>query len=247
MYAYVYDSFLQDRKFATEIVRIESRLSQLGLQGRSEKITVLKSLTDAAANLIKRGATTIVAVGNDQTVTKLLPVVIDQGVTLAMIPVGQPLEIASFLGVPSGPEACEVLSRRVVRKLDVGRAGQQYFLLQAKLTSPARITCDHQYTVEAMNPDNQLTIGNLGAADPFGQPTDGRLELIVDAPPTGWQIWRRRYSTASVFPIKHARVQPGQSASLILDGQTMIKTPAVIDVAAKKLSVIVGRDRRVNV
>ena len=243
MYTYLFDSELQDRRYQTEVVRIESRISELGLQGRSEKMTILKNLITTAQEAIRRGTTTLVAIGNDQTISKLLPLVIDSGVTLGIIPVGGPQKISEYLGIPSGGAACDVLSRRVVRKLDVGKVDKQYFLLQAVVSAPTRITCDNKYTVEPLDPSNQLVIGNFGAADPYGMPTDGRLELIVEAGESGWSLWKKKYSSASVFPFKEARVQAAEHATLLLDGQTVIKTPATVAVASKKLQVIVGRNR----
>lgn len=243
MYAYLFDSALQDRRYQTDVLRIESRIAELGLQGRTEKMTILKNLISTTQEAIRRGATTVVAVGNDQTISKLLPVVVDSGLTLGIIPLGGPQCIAEYLGIPTGSSACDILSRRVVRKLDVGKVDKQYFLLQAVVSAPTRITCDNKYTVEPMDPADQLVIGNLGSADPYGQPTDGHLELIVERPPAGWHLWRKQYSEASVFSIKEAKVQAAEHTTLVLDGQTVIKTPVTVGVASKKLNIIVGRNR----
>src|SRR5690349_13808036 len=135
MYFYVFDSYLQDRKYANEVARVETRLGTLGIQGRQEKITILKNIHEALKEAIKRGATTIVAVGNDKTVTKILPQVVEHGLTLGLIPLGPEQTIADSLGIPHGVSACDSLSRRVMRRLDVGQANNQYFLLQ--LQAPA--------------------------------------------------------------------------------------------------------------
>ena len=244
MYFYLFDSFLQDRRYQTEVLRLESRLAQLGLQGRTEKMTILKNVQEAATSAIKRGATTVVAVGNDLTVTKLLPIVIEHGLPLGIIPFGQPNTIAEYLGLPNGVPAADALSRRITKKLDVGQADSQYFLLQARLTAPAKIKCDGRYTVETLDPRDGCLIANLGSGDPYGQPNDNRLELIVQPHSTGWSWGQKQYSAASVFPVHQAMVQDaGDSAAVVLDGQITLKAPTTIGVAKKKLQVIVGPRR----
>lgn len=245
MYAYLVDTQLQDRKYQAELFRIESRLAQLGIQGRLEKITILKNLQETAREVVRRGATTLVAVGNDQTVTKLLPISIEKEITLGLIPLGEPQTIANFLGIPVGLAACDVLSRRVVRKLDVGQVDSQYFLLQARLSASAAVQCDGKYTVESLDPNGAFVIGNLGHDDPYGQPNDGRLELIVEPAKAGWSWSRRTSSAASVFPIRKATIKgPSAQTTILLDGQILIKSPSSIEVAAKKLGMIVGRTRQ---
>jgi diacylglycerol kinase family enzyme len=242
MYAYIVDSWLQDKKYQAELFRIESRLGQLGIRGRMEKITILKNLLDAARDAVRRGATTLVAIGNDETIIKLLPVAIEANVTLGLIPMGQPQSVAQAFGIPSGVAACDALSRRVVRHIDVGKADSQYFLLEARLTTNGPVECDGKYTVESLDPNGQVIFGNIGGAETTGQASDGRLQLIVQ--PASRGFWQRSFSHASVFPIKTATLPSSSHTSLLLDGQVVMKSPTTIAVASKKLGVIVGRERR---
>ena len=48
MYAYIFDSFLQERKYQHELGQIENRLATLGIQGKIEKMTILKNIQEAA-------------------------------------------------------------------------------------------------------------------------------------------------------------------------------------------------------
>lgn len=247
MYFYIFDSFLQEKKHGTTIAQIETRLASLGIQGRTEKITILKSLTETTREAIKRGATTIVAVGNDKTVTKLLPIVIEHDLTLGIIPVGEPQLIADYLGIPPGARACENISRRIIERLDIGLANNQHFLLEATIPAQSRVMCDGKYAVESLDPHDTMLISNFGQSAP-GNPRDGKLELVVQGQASGgW--FNKRSSRGSVFPLKKAKIErdplldPTGGASLVLDGQLLLKTPATIEVLPKKLSVIVGRDR----
>ncbi len=47
MYFYVFDSYVQDKKYQSDVARIEARLGALGISGRTEKLTILKNINDA--------------------------------------------------------------------------------------------------------------------------------------------------------------------------------------------------------
>lgn len=245
-YAYVVDVGLNDARYQAELTRIENRLANLGLSGRWEKMTILKNIQDATLSAIKRGATTVVVVGNDLTITKILPIVIEHKVTLGLIPLGPDQQIAEALGIPVGLAACDVLSRRIIARVDLGKANGYYFLLQLSAGAPASITCDNCYTVSSLDPHGQLEITNLRSDLGVGRPNDGRMELVVRSTPNRGFFGRSRptYSDASVFPIKQAKIQSvGTPANLVLDGQTIVKAPITVQVAPGKLTVIVGPGR----
>jgi diacylglycerol kinase family enzyme len=243
MYAYIFDSFLQDRKYVHDISQIENRLVALGIQGRTEKMTILKNLAEGARQAIKRGATTLVVVGNDETITRVLPILTEHEVTLGIIPLGPHQSIANILGIPEGVAACDTVSRRVIRHLDMGRANNAYFLFS--LVAPATVSVDcGRYTISSTDPAGTLTITNFSLDGTTSKPDDGKLELVVAAGEhrRGWGI--RRDTTTSVFSITKATLTcAGTPATVTLDGQVVIKTPIELEVGSKKVDVIVGKSR----
>lgn len=245
MYFYLFDSWLQDRKYQADISKIEARLNTLGIRGRSEKITILKNIHEAVRDGIKRGATTVVLVGNDKTVTTVLPDLLAADVTIGLIPMGQPQTIADFLGLSAGATACDSIARRVIARVDVGQANNRYFLLNANLPVGSSVQCDGAFTVTSQNPDDEMVIANLELAGQPGHPADGRLELFVrSTTKRGWGLFGKSGQETSVFPIQKAKVtSPPGRAQLLLDGQISVPTPLTIEVAKKKLSIIVGRQR----
>jgi len=242
MYGYVFDSFVQDGKFRTESQRIETRLTTLGIQGRQEKITILKNLVDASQMMMKRGVETLVVVGNDETVLKVLPVILAHKVPLGFIPVGPHQRLAEALGIPVGVSACDVLSRRVMRRVDVGRAGDVFFLLDALLPAQASVYCDGRYTVTTTSPSAQMRVTNIADPRPGGAPDDGLLTLVVEGEKTGG--WWSKATDQSIFPIEKAEIRSSRSSDMVtLDGRQVIKTPVTISLEKKLLQVIVGRAR----
>lgn len=246
MYFFIFDSFLQDSKYQGEVAHIEARIASLGLQGRTEKITILKNAKEAAERAVERGATTVVAVGNDQTVTKILPALASHHVTLGYIPLGQPTVIAQILGVRSGAAACEDISRRIIEKIDLGRAGGQYFLSAAEVPPATPMECDGKYTVTSTDAEARTMIVNLGSDEYLGCPDDGMLEVVL----SGGTNRRSRFfgshrNRPSVFPVKQVKIPYlGPSATIRLDGTSILKTPLTIEAVPQKLTVIVGAKRK---
>lgn len=245
VYFYLYDSELQDRKYHAEVMKIEARVNALGIQGRTEKITILKNIHEAVREGLKRGATTLVIVGNDKTITTLLPDLLETNVAIGIIPVGEPQTIANFLGVPLGAAACDVISRRVVERVDVGQANNHYFLLNAKLPVGAAVNCDGQFSVTSASPEDQMVITNLETSGRVSNPADGQLELVVQgSQKRGWGPFAKDTNNLSVFPIKEAKVTATSGhPQLLLDGQITVPTPLTLTLAKKKLTIIVGRQR----
>ncbi len=137
MYYYIYDSFLENNKYVKIIDRIELRLSDLGISGERTKVRPLRDMKEIILEIVAQDRPTIVAVGNDHTFKTIADIILNQTekplaeVTLGIIPVGLPKSIATALGVPAGESACEAISARIVKILDLGKIHNTYFLTRA--------------------------------------------------------------------------------------------------------------------
>jgi len=250
MYFYIYDSFLSDKKYESTLARVEARLLELGINGKIEKLTILKNLKEMVQDALKKGAKTLVVVGDDTTLSKVISYVAPhKKATLGYIPVGPEKKIAELLGIPSGEAACDVLSKRIVHKFDLGKVNKKYFLFNLDIAKKknVKIECDGNYTIEAITPDSSLKICNLGLLEEetYFNPGDGLLEAVVLDKKSGWNIFKSSFKKDSVFPIKKAKIKcHTECVSLVADGETIIKTPATVSVVPKRLNIIVGRGRK---
>lgn len=249
MYYYLFDTPLSDRKYETVVNRIEFRIIELGLNGRMDRLSILKNMRELIDSAVKRGARTVVIIGDDEAIAKAVTIVAQyRDVTLGIIPVGEHLAIARALGIPEGETACDVLSRRVVKTVDLGKANDQFFLFS--LDVPAQevaLECDDHYRVSMMGYPRPFRICNFSAdrSTDVCSPEDGVLEAIISEQPKGWLPFKKQQAARSIFPIRKARIVSGsESVSLLLDGTTVVKTPAVIEVAPQKLRIIVGKERQ---
>src|SRR3989344_4911991 len=118
MYYYLYDPQLSDKKYNNIIARIETRLTDLGINGKINRLSFLKNINQVLAEEIKRGVKTIIIVGDDKTIGQVINLIADFNVTIGVIPIGPNNNIARLLGLPSEESACDVISSRIIKKID---------------------------------------------------------------------------------------------------------------------------------
>ena len=259
MYYYIYDSFLNDKKYISELHRIEARLMDLGINGRIEKLTLLKSLREIVEEAVKKGASTIVAVGNDETVSKIISFLPNLSVTLGIIPIGENNSIANILGLPQGAAACDTLSARITEKIDLGKANDSYFIASLEIPAQREVVIDcGNYFVSPLSNSGLINICNIDnlAKNPQNEgqprrsnPKDGILEAVIRESSSGHDglmslFKKKQFTKDSVFPFKKIKIKCSKEClAVVADGQTTIKTPVTVEVAPKKLRVIVGKNR----
>lgn len=246
-YFYFIDTFVSNKKYQTQLNQIENRLMQLGINGHTERLTMLKSLREMVESAIKHEAKTIIAIGNDDTVSKMMSFLPNHPVTFGVIPVGEPNTIADKLGIPHGLPACDALSARITTKIDLGRVNNSYFISSLALPAGQTVSMDFgTYHISTLTPTSTIHICNINGHASKSDPTDGKLEAVVQESrvPGGWFSKKPKYTTHSVFPLKKVKItSKHHSLPVIADGQLMIKTPVTVEVAPQKLKVIVGKNR----
>lgn len=257
MYYYIYDGFLAEKKFEREIGSIETRLTDLGISGKIGRLSAFTNARGLIRDEAKRGAQTVVVVGNDETVAKVVEGIGDAKITLGIIPVGAPTAIARALGIPHGVEACDILSKRVTQKIDLGRVNGRYFLSQLRVMSiggNVSIESDGKYRVTALCPECEITISNIreaGAAPRDGEgysagdPMDGWLDALITPKSAGLggMFRSRADKAASVIPLRRASITSTEPIAAIADGRSFTNDVLSIDVVPDRLRIITGRER----
>lgn len=251
MHYYIYDQFLTDKKYEPTINKIEARLTDLGINGKTEKLTILKSFSEAVKEISKKEVNTLIAVGNDGTISKIISLLPNLNITLGIIPIGPDNEIAKMLGIPSNELACDVLSARIVEKIDLGKANDYYFIshLDLPLSQELYLDCG-KYKISSVEEDSRISICNFEfnkVDEQYCNPQDGILEAII-SPQTKsagfFNSFKKEYIKSSVFKFKKIKVKCNtDSLKAMADGHTPIKTPIAVEVIPKKLKIIVGKNR----
>lgn len=243
MHVYVYDDYLNKGKYQKIINRLEIRLTDLGLNGKIIRLGGIKNVKSAIQNEIKLGAKTIVAVGNNQTVNKIIGAIIDNNIfgdfqkktLLGIIPIGNDNSIAASFGIKDFNEACNILLARRVEKIDMGIAGEYCFLNQATIPGQGTTLELNNYSMEVTSKAEVKIINLLN--DPSvsikSNPHDGLLDIYIKSKGAKDQTY---------LNTKKLKVS-NPDHKLLIDGVVEINTPVDLEIIKDTLSVIVGKDR----
>ncbi len=262
MYSYFYDDFVSEKKYERVITAVENRLTDLGIQGRVDRFAPFRSPKEMLADAVRKGAKTIVAVGNDDTVRKVIEIWPDFSVTLGIIPISESSALSSFLGIPMGEAACDTVSARIIEKLDLGKINNRYFLSHLKIPSDSvTIECEGGFVVTPVG-GGQVRVCNLSV--PKSQydagidvasscnPRDGALDLLVTSGDKSFlaglkSLFGRKKVGApevSIFSLKHMMIRSEKPIMIISDGGVYEDTQFKVEVEPQRLKVITGRDRK---
>lgn len=242
MHVYIYDDYLNNGRYNKTINRIEIRLTDLGLNGKIIRLGGIKNIKGTIQNEIKLGAKTFIAVGNNQTVNKIIGAIIDTDIysdfqkktLLGIIPVGDDNSIAASFGIKNEEEACNILLARRLEKIDLGLIGGHYFLNQVSIQSLGTILEIDDYSLEIMNKGEVKIINLLSEKDEIikSNPHDGLLDIFI----------KTKKKDRTCLTAKKLRITNPESR-LIVDGIMEMETPAEISIMRDKINVIVGKER----
>ncbi|OGL95996.1 hypothetical protein A2348_00685 [Candidatus Uhrbacteria bacterium RIFOXYB12_FULL_58_10] len=247
MYRYIYDEFTQDKRFEKDLLNIENRLTDLGIAGKIVRMALFRNVQEMVRDEIRHGTTGVIAVGNDETVHKVIDVISGTDVVLGIIPLGGPNELARMLGVPDGVAACDVLSARIIEKIDVGIVNGKRFLTSLSVSKfCSELTCDGTYRVTP-DVEGHLEVRNLAGDasrnERISDPTDGRLETVIRVGVKhGW--FGRRRMCESVLPLTQLAIRSEKPIAITADGEEMIGTRFDIGIEPSVIRVISGRGRK---
>lgn len=237
LHYYLYDAVLEERKHASLLAKIETRLTDLELQGRIGRLGPMRSAHDSIRTAVRQGAKTLVVVGTDHALAETIQALGDEPLTLAFIPTDPRSDAAALLHLPIGEAACEVLAARRVQFFDMARANTTSFFLSATVTGKQiRVQGDGCWNIAPTRDDVTLRIVNAG---PGAIATDGLLELVTETTSRHW--WGGGATPrASVIPFKRAHIVASSDGELCIDGGIRVKLPVDVTVLPQQFSMIVG-------
>lgn len=242
MHVYIYDDYLSKGKYHKIINRLEIRLTDLGLNGKIIRLGGIKNIKGAIQNEIKLGAKTIIAVGNNQTVNKIIGAIIDTDLygdfqkktLLGIIPIGSDNSIATSFGIKNEAEACNILLARRIEKIDLGLVGKHYFLNQASIQSLGATIEINNYSLETRERGEIKIINLLSGSDTDikSNPHDGLLDVYI----------KTRKKDRTCLTAKKLTITSLEN-KLLIDGVMEVETPADIEIMKDRVNVIVGKNR----
>jgi hypothetical protein len=255
MHVYIYDDYVSAKKYDSLIAKIETRITDLSLNGKIIRLNVMRNIEDAIDNEIKRGAKTIVAVGNNITVNKIINAIIKtrnktnlgDNIPLGIIPIGKRNnEIADAMGIEREESACDNLLARRVEKISLGKANDDYFLANAIIeSSGTELKINKNYKIEIIE-NGLISIINMPITKEEAQhsnPNDKKIELIIKTNPRKFFFKKESKETNKSFFSLNSLTIINKSKTLLLDYSKKINTPTMIMLSKNKLNLIVGKNR----
>lgn len=256
MNVFVYDAYLGEKKHERILNRIETRITDLGLNGKIVRLGMLKNIDEAVVRELKQGAKTLIAVGDNSTLNQIINAQMTLNsselpfgyVPIGMIPVGSGNNsLARSLGLTAEEEACDFLAARRVEMLDLGNANNLYFLGYAEIENQNTVLeIDRNYSLEIMS-HGKIRILNLPPLDGSSRgfkpnPQDRHLEISIEAITKKLLPLRGRTVEQSIFSFRHLLIM-NKTKPLSIDGSREIALPAEIKIAPHQLPFIVGKNR----
>lgn len=254
MYFYIYDNFLSEKKYERTLAAVETRLTDLGISGKIGRLSPFTSAKGLIRDEARRGSQTVVVVGNDETVAKAVEGIGEVKVTFGMIPIGAPTTIAKALGIPEGVEACEVLSKRVTQKIDLGKVNGKFFLSSVRIPGDrVVIEGEGQYRISTLAANCEIIVSNLRSGEMLesgqdslrnsGDPMDGLLDTLIMNRNGGLLGFAKREGASSVIPLRRMNIRSEEPIEVIADGSKFTNDTFNIEVVPDCLKVITGRER----
>jgi len=243
MHVYIYDDYLNSGRYNKIINRLEIRLTDLGLNGKIIRLSGIKNIEGTIKNEIKLGAKTFIAVGNNQTVNRIIGAIINPGTygdfqkktLLGIIPIGNDNSIATSFGIKNEKEACNILLARRIEKIDLGLVAGHYFLNQVSIQGLGTVLEIDDYSLEVRDKGEVKIINLLSDEDDIIKPNphDGLLNIFIE---TKRQV--KTYLTAKKLRISNS------TNKLLIDGVMEMETPIDIAIMRNKINIIVGKERK---
>lgn len=256
LYAYLYDDFLSDPVYVKVLANIETRCSSLGIQGRTVRLAIFRSPKELVEGLVHEGARTIVVVGNDKTLEKVMWFLPDFPVTIGYIPVASPCGIATLLGIPFGDSACDILAARRIETLDIGRINDRYFLTDVRVPDArAQVDVEGTYRIGPSSAGT-ICIRNLGGVTAQGMSLadakDGLLELTVEPIATPvvsripfWKPAQKPVESPTRLFLKYGKIESAEPVDVLVDNHSINGFSFSLSIEANRLKVITGRMKKI--
>lgn len=238
MHIYIFDSFLKQNKYSKIIAKIETRLTDLGLNGKNCYVGPLKSLRSIVNEELRREPKTMIAVGNDNTFNQLINTIVYENITIGFIPVGTNSIIADCLGIEDEDQACNVLSARLIERVSLGRINDFYFILKAIIPTKGTVMeFNGQYTIEIPKP-GYVEIVNLE------QDKQVKKEILKTYITTSEGKIVKKDLKDSYIPARRILVNNLKNNFFTIDNAQQVDTPAELSKEEDMLSVIAGKGRK---
>jgi len=142
--------------------------------------------------------------------------------------------------------ACDVLASRIIKKIDLGKINNHYFINTAEIINGDVIIEYDNFKIKPLTAHNRITLHNFKIDEQLdyqSSPMDGILDVVIT--PIKSTLFGKKKSSHTVLPFTKIKISSNaeEQVSILTDEQIIMKTPVEITVAPQRLKIIVGPDR----
>lgn len=254
-YLYLLDGYLRERPYQKILSGVEARLNDFEIVGKMVRLSAFANPRTVIEDEMRHGAKNVIIAGNDETLARILTRAADLDVTFGFLPIGQRKNyLAKVLGLPLNEDAVEAVAARKIEKIDYGTINKNRFFL-SYLYIPAtsvRIECDKIFSIKPGREKYEMAVANL-LPPPFDSekfvlhPQDGQMEFYFKPAAAGLfssLVRGRSEAKISIFPFRHLLLASTKPMTVLADGKESQELNVEVEVAKKKLRMIVGKGRQ---
>ena len=243
MYFYIYDDFVSTPKLHVTLSGIEAKLALLEIKGPVSRLHTLTNIKEVVRRAIIRGATTIVVVGDDRILLKVLNVLPDKNIAIGLIPLGPQLTLAKKLNISDVKSGIEAVAGRKLVTINTGMVNKRIFLQKVDITAGSfTAILDGSLTVKADHEQSLITVMNPQlTSDPKSTPT---LEVRLMPLKGRWSLGRVKAEQISKLNFKKLKLKSQTFMKIVIDDAENTESKiATIDIVKNAAKLIVGRER----
>lgn len=251
MYYYIFD--IKRCKKRVFIEAVKNTLSELGITGEYNYILPTQSAEQLAEMGLKRGYSTIIAVGSDDIINAVANTMIGKKEAMGVIPLETSVSMSSLIGVSDWKDACESLRFRRIKEMHAGRAANgEHFLTELSLDLPrsTELTVEFKnYIIQVLA--KKFTVSNY---HPNIKKVDSDyLDITFESEPKNSSSLinylklffiaknSMESKTTSLIHARSMRIFSKRPISLVAGGKVIGKTPQLVESSDATLRLIVSR------
>lgn len=247
MYYYIMEP--AKAKIVSRQEKIKDILGNLGIAGETVSPSAARTIEELTNLGIVKGYSTIVAVGPESLVNKVITVLATQketkDIVLGIIPSDFNGQLASKIGVKDINSACNVLKQRKLESVNLCLLEPNKFFI----TDASVDTFFNQEVFFAVDNFKGRVLTNKIIIKP-GLEVYFYDKNLKGSPFSGFMRWlfgkKEKDIYSSYFHTKKIRIESNNALSLKVSGETMVKTPFVVSSRSHLLKIIVARDKIKN-
>ena len=243
MYYYIYDDFIATPKLQVKLADIESKLALLEIKGPVSRLHALTNINEVMRRAVVRGATTVIVVGDDRSLLKVLNALPNKKIVVGLIVMGPQVALAKKLNVETVKAGIEAAAGRKLVPVNTGTINKFAFLQNVAITGgPFTAILDDTLTIKSDHLQSTISIINPQLA--FSKDKSSLLEAHLTPLKGRWSMGKVREEQVSKLNFRKLILKSQAPMTAVVDGaKTITDKSLTIDMIENAAKLIVGRKR----